>query len=135
MVALNEDALRLLRRAVTSGALERTRALEFTGRIDLTRTAAEDLADRLATHGLLERRELERRRGKPVVFIPTQLGQAIARFIDEHLVAGDSAVSRPTIVLLDEDDRTLLETHDLELFDVLTRAAVDIACVRQRDGT
>jgi hypothetical protein len=126
-LALNEGALRLLREAVRTGGLERKRALQVSGRTDVTRTAAEDLADRLAIVGLLERRP-----GKPVSFTPTGLGEAVVSFIDQHAGVSPRSVQRPGVVLLDEDNRRLLEESGFELYDVLTRAAIDVASIRRR---
>jgi hypothetical protein len=131
-IALNRDALRLLREAVTAGGFERKRTAQITGRTDLTRTSPGDLADRLADLGLLTRKESERRQGRPVFFLPTDLAEAVVGFIDEHLGVSFQQLVRPSLVLLDEHDRALLEKRDLELYDVLTRSAVDIASLRPK---
>jgi hypothetical protein len=124
-VALNIDALRLLRQATTTGLLARKDALKLTGRSDLTRSAAEDLADRLQHADLVRRRP-----GLPVTFEPTALGEAIVAFIDDHL--GEiPAASRPTVLLLDEGGRAQLEAQGMALDEALRVAAVQVATLRQ----
>lgn len=124
-VALNVDALRLLRHATTTGALARRDALEIIGRTDLTRSAAEDLADRLERTGLVQRRA-----GRPVTFEPTALGEATVSFIDAHL--GETRPApRPTVLVLDEQGRAELEKRGVTLEDALRVAAVEVATLQQ----
>jgi hypothetical protein len=125
-LALNEDALRLLRHAITHGALERRNALALIGRSDLTRSSAENLADRLEKVDLLQRQP-----GRLASFEATDLAAAVVGFVDKHLDEAPAPVARPTTLFLEDDDRRLLEQHGFELYDVLTRAAIDIASLRR----
>src|SRR4051794_20914130 len=95
-VALNEDALRLLRAARTDGAFERRRSHAIVGRPNLTRSAAEDLADRLQAATLIERTE-----GTPVAFVLTPLGEAVAAFIEQQTGARRQSLRPATVLVLE----------------------------------
>lgn len=125
-LALNQDALVLLRYAVTAGSLERKQARGLVDRSDLSRASAEDLADRLGEHGLLRRRQ-----GRPVTFRPTTLGEEIVQFIDEN-VGKPELADHFTLLLLDVEARKRVEESGLTLDEALRYAAIDVATLRVR---
>jgi hypothetical protein len=130
MLALNPDALRLLRSASEEGVLYRSHSLRISG-ADVTRTSAEDLTDRLERAGLLERRPQKR----PVVLGPTDFCRAVLDFIDLRLdVGAPRAATRPTVLVLAGADRSALEDAGFALDDVLRQSAADIAMLADRAG-
>lgn len=124
-LALNPDALRLLRSAAETGALYRKASLEIS-QAEVTRTSAEDLTDRLENAGLLKRCS-----DRPVTLEPTDLGRAVLEFIDLHLGA-PQVQQRPTVLVLTPDDREALKDAGFDLRDVLRRAAADIATLSKQ---
>ena len=122
-VALNDAALRLLRYANDYGSLARADALGIS-ETDITRSSAEDLADRLDRAGLLDRVQ-----DRPVKYVPSPLGQAVLRFIDDNLDARLPS-TRSTILILDDTERAELEDAGFELFSDLRRTAIDVASLR-----
>lgn len=130
LLALNPNALRLLRSAAEEGVLYRSHSLRISG-ADVTRTSAEDITDRLERTGLLERRPQKR----PVVLEPTDFCHAVLDFIDRRLDAGEStAATRPTVLILAGADRSALEKAGFALDDVLRQSAADIATLSNRAG-
>ena len=119
-LALNPDALRLLRSAAETGALLRSHSLQIS-QANVSRQSAEDLADRLEEKGLLRRRS-----ERPVALELTDLGLAVLEFIDLHLGSTQTRQSS-TVLVLAPEDRQALENAGFALDDVLHRAAADIA--------
>jgi len=123
-IGLNSGGNRLLRYAIDNGSLPLADALRIS-EAETTRSSAENLARRLEKADLLER--IKKR---PATYKSTALGEAVIAFIDEY-GAHAPAPAHPTVVILDDEERTALQLAGFELSVDLRHAAVEIASLRR----